>query len=202
MYKSKEIRWFSNHEEKQITNWFDSKGMSFEKVNSRTDFYLPLKRKNDIGIKLREGNIEVKHRIPKPELHNLSKHAVGYIEDWIKWSFAAADNDRLSNLIIHEKAHDWFEVYKERMGVKLTHDLNGNTILVKIGQRVDYACQIEYTRLMIGEIEYFTFGMEWFGEVHIQPDKSLISAILGNTQLPLNESKGYAQFLAELTKVK
>lgn len=60
MYKSKEIRWFKDSSNRGVLDWFAGHGQTFENTGHGTDSYLPL-QKDDITVKLRKGNIEIKH---------------------------------------------------------------------------------------------------------------------------------------------
>ncbi|MCM8571066.1 hypothetical protein NE848_16835 [Gramella jeungdoensis] len=195
MFNSKEIRWFGKKEDKEISSWFAGRGITFENTEPRTDFYLPLPGKKDIGIKLREGNIEIKHLLAKPEKGKLSAKAHGYFERYTKWSFSTEKDDVLSHKIIQAKEYDWLEVQKERMGCKLMEGSNGIKHLVKIEDQIPYGCQLEYTRIKLNNTTWYTFGLEWFGEKEIEVGPELVEKILGNSTLNGKNSMGYAEFL-------
>jgi hypothetical protein len=195
MFNSKEIRWFSQDENEQISKWFRSKELFFAATVPRRDFYLPLPNKEDIGIKLREGKIEVKYRINKPKLGKLTDDTEGFYENWEKWSFGVKEGNQLSKKIIQEKKYDWIEIYKERIGLKITKNENGKIELLNIKEFISYGCQVEYTRILVKDQEWFTFGLEWFGKKYIDLDPSLIEEILGNAILKKEESMGYGRFL-------
>ena len=200
MYSSKEIRWFIPKRCEHIEKWFSAKNLNFTKINARTDFYLYLPDKTDLSIKLREGNIEFKLRRKKYELSSLASSAKGYFEDWVRWGFKVVQDDKLSNEIIQERKYNWIEVLKERMGVKVTHDSNKNLSIVGIDERVPYGCQIEYTRLIINNEEWFTFGTEWFGDSVLELESKFTDEIIGNTLLESKDSMGYNEFLNKITK--
>jgi len=195
MFKSKEIRWFSQTEEKQITQWFNDHGLDFATTDARTDFYLPLPEKKDMGVKLREGNIEAKCRTSIPKIGKLTDHAEGYFEEWVKWSFNVNKDDPLSESIIKEKKYSWIEVYKERVGRKLTKDEKGKTKWLSIKDRIPFGCQVEYTRILIKGQQWFTFGLEWFGNEYLEFDLKIAIEILGVSSLKKEKSMGYAEFL-------
>ena len=194
MYKSKEIRWFKDSSDGAIIDWFASKGQTFETTEARTDFYLQL-GKDDVTVKLREGNVEIKHRIGDAENGKLTPNAEGVFENWIKWSFNADKTDKLSQTIVSSNAYDWIETIKTRIGVKVTEDTNGDLQILPIKSFVDYGCQIEYTLLQIKEKSFYTFALEWFGEKDLHLPKKLVQEILSPTQLNFEDSKGYGEFI-------
>lgn len=196
MYRSKEIRWFTKEKQPDIIEWFSSQGLSFDRVSPRTDFYLPLPDKEDINVKLREGNIEIKHLIGEKEKGKLSSHALGYFEDWVKWSFNAASNDPLSKAIIHEKKYNWIAVHKVRMGMKIIAGADGLCQLVPMDQFPSFGCQVEYTRINVHRETWFSFGLEWFGEKSLDLDPTLIQEIIGESQLDVMDNMGYPEFLS------
>ena len=198
MYSSKEIRWFTPNKSEQIEKWFADKRQTFETTKPRTDFYLPIPNKDDISFKLREGNIEMKLRQNKSDLVSLSVNTHGYYENWVRWSFNVCQSDQLSKSIIQERKYTWIEVYKERMGVKLTEDSNKSLSIIDISERVPYGCQIEYTRLVIDGKEWFTFATEWFGDKFLELDSKLLDEITGITNLDAKYSMGYNEFLNKL----
>ncbi len=194
MYKSKEIRWFHEEPKKGILNWFAEKGKAFENTDSRTDFYLPVKNEKGIGIKLREGNIEVKHRISEPKQEKLSQRAEGFFERYLKWSFDSSQEDSLSREIIKQQKYNWVEVKKERMGFKLK-EKNGEPEIVDMETYLEYGCQLEYTRISIQRNTWYSFALEWFGEKEIIVLPEFWKEILGNEKLKKENSMGYADFI-------
>lgn len=204
MYKSKEIRWFFKENNETITKWFSDKEKLLSKTKPRIDFYLPLPGKEDLSVKLREGNVEIKQRHGEPMLHHLTKNATGYLEDWVKWSFNVEDKDNVEGKdkeasgIIKDKNTNWIEVYKERIGIKLTKNPDGTENIVDIIERVPFGCQVEYTRILIDKKEWFTFGLEWFGDTHLDPEKEFIEWIIGETKLEEKDSLGYNEFINRL----
>ena len=195
MYKSKEIRWFDKEENKIITKWFSDLGIKFSNINPRTDFYLQIPDRVDMSIKLREGNVEVKQRSGQPELFELTNSAKGYLENWVKWSFDVEANDSEATSIIKEKRYNWIEVYKERLGVKMTLKQDDSLKIHNIKEILPAGCQVEYTKLKIKNKEWFTFAVEWFGDSFFELNKLHLDAILGETAVRENNSFGYNEFL-------
>jgi hypothetical protein len=201
MYNSKEIRWFSETLQPDIVNWFRKHHLRFDQHgNKRTDFYLPFQSK-EIGIKLREKNIEVKQKLNRSAASKFGLNSSGYYEDWTKWSFTTDKNDMLSSLIEKEE-YTWHKIIKDRIGIKLsTFELKSNDkilndlYLFSLKEEIPYGCQIEYTKIVIDDNTWFTFGVEWFGEAFIKLSEETIQEILGNTILKPDDSYGYPEFL-------
>ncbi|MBP6237491.1 MAG: hypothetical protein KA536_15185 [Saprospiraceae bacterium] len=194
MYKSKEIRWFKDSSDQAILDWFASGEQTFNDTESRTDYYLPLD-KDDISVKLREGNIEIKHRIGETTKGKLTEATGGVFEHWIKWSFNADKADKLSQIIVSSNPHGWTETIKTRIGVKVTEDTDGVFQVLPIKSFVDFGCQIEYTQLQINGKTSYTFAFEWFGEKELKLPDYLLAEILSHSQLKIEDSMGYGKYI-------
>ncbi len=194
MFKSREIRWFKVTEDQQITKWFEQHGETFQGTKPRTDFYLPLDKK-DVSLKLREGKIEIKHRVGKLDEGQLTPTTKGIFENWIKWSFNADEADKLTKDIIHNKKYDWVEITKTRIGVKVAEDPTGILEIHPIKAFIDNGCQIEYTLLEMHGKTFYSFALEWFGNQELSLPQNFINEILGSTQFTIEDSMGYGEFI-------
>lgn len=194
MYKSKEIRWFSQKQNEEILDWFGEKGLLFEDSNARTDFYMPLPAKKDIGIKLREGNVEIKQRKAQPEEVSFGKTCSGFMEDYEKWSFYTSEKDPLSRAIIDQRKYNWIAVEKFRLGFNIIAE-NGDLKIIDLETKPTSGCQVEYTKLQILGSIFYTFGFEWFGNEFINLPEQLFLEIVGKSHLKIHDSMGYAEFL-------
>ncbi len=191
MYTTKEIRWFFKTKNTQIQNWFKSHESNSSAI--REDQYLQLNNE-DIGIKLRDGIIEVKHRTGARSKGCLITNVWGCFEYWTKWGFEAKSSDPICAQIKLEDYDSWVTVKKERYALQLT-EINGKTKLFSISQALDHGCQIEYTKLKFKNETWYTFGLEWFGDTHMELQESFLSKILGNTRLSIQESMSYPAFI-------
>ncbi len=198
MYKTKEIRWFFKKQNRSIETWFETLG--FDSFEKREDFYLCL-GKDDVGVKLRDGNIEIKHLIGTRARGCLEAKAWGYFEDWIKWSFVAELGHEIVSNITNGKCKRWLSVIKERQSAQLTME-NGAISIKPYHANLRFGCQIEYSNIHLKGENWYTFGLEWFGNRGLDLDASLIHAILGPTKLKINQSMGYPAFLSQLKNDK
>ena len=198
MYKSKEIRWFTQGENKAISKWFAEQGLSFNTIIARKDYYLVAHDYDDVVTKLREGRIEIKYRVGTPTINHLTPNSEGYFEEFVKWSFKLDEKDGLSEEIVNKYATEWVEVYKERMGKKLAKGNNGTIEIHDITKMIGSGCQIEYARIKVKDKVRYSFNLEWFGNEFLNLDSSFISEIFGDSVLKLEDSMGYGSFLKVL----
>ncbi|QLG46557.1 hypothetical protein [Costertonia aggregata] len=194
MHKTKEIRWFFRTENKKIKAWFESQ--PFDTHEDRTDHYLELTNK-EVGVKTREGKIEVKQRIGTRAKGCLNPNIWGCYDNFIKWSFEVSENDNQFNKIMNFGEPKWCAVKKARNLAQLTQE-NGITVVKPMSINLANGCQIEYTSLSVENEIWHTCGLEWFGNECLHLDDAIITDIFGTTKLKMNQSKGYAAFLANL----
>lgn len=194
MYKSREIRWFKPEPDKKILEWFDRKDMNLDNSENRTDHYLILTGKEDLNIKLRQGNIEVKQRMTKPEKGELIAGAVGWFETWEKWSFGIIPDDPYTDEILNNSRNQWLAIHKNRMALKLALK-DSRLVMLPASEQVVSGCQIEYTRINTRGLIHYSFNLEWFGEKHIEPAAELLMDILGDSRMRLSDSMSYAGLL-------
>lgn len=193
MHRTKEIRWFFRPDNTVIKNWFDRQECTL--AETRTDFYLQLNNA-DIGAKIREGKIELKHRIGTRARGCLSPSIWGHYDTFIKWSFDGKEDDPLLTKILNGDYEYWIPCEKRRMIVQLTEE-DSETVVKPISAHVGVGCQVEYTRLKINGEIWHTVGLEWFGNKCLTLNPAIISSIFGNTKLQITQSKGYAAFLTK-----
>lgn len=167
MQSSYEMRWFCEAIPDAVAQWFESKGLHFSVAHDhRVDHYLPLPAKKAIGVKLREGNVEFKHLIQSTGRRNFANgHITGRIQHWKKWSFELSSADALSKAIIDENKYDWLPIQKERLGWKYKFTKSGREQgEIDIKEFTQEGCQVEYTRLVVHNKMWYTFGLESFSE--------------------------------------
>ncbi len=199
MYKSKEIRWFFGEENEHLIRWFNDQGLDFDNVQSRFDYYHLESLKADLGIKLREGRVEIKQRYEGPQPGQLSKYCEGFYEVWIKWSFEIEEQDREQHEILNSGQNDhWLKVEKQRLGIKLGLNEKNERKIFSISDILKQGCQLEYTKIQIEDKSWYTFGLEWFGTPWLELEPQIFDGILGSYSLGLEHSKSYPQFLMEI----
>ena len=84
------------------------------------------------------------------------------------------------------------------MGKKLAKGPDGVMAILDIKDMIPFGCQVEYTRIIIEGKEWFTFGLEWFGDTYLAPGAEMLYQLLGHSQLKAFDSEGYNSFLNKL----
>lgn len=191
MNRTKEMRWFFKRDREQIRNWFGS--LAFVSTETRTDFYLKLDNE-DIGVKLRDGNIEIKQRIGPRGSDYINSNIWGYCDSFDKWSFDCEQDTPLISSIIGQEHKEWIAVEKRRQAAILV-EVDGKIIARPLEEGVAIGCQIEFSEILIENEKWYTFAFEWFGETYLALDADSIVSIVGNTKLNIRLSRSYPNFL-------
>lgn len=212
-----EVRWFFEEPNPALEAWFGRKGPGFNETTSRKDYYLPLSANKGLGIKLREGNIEIKKLIRQQRKKAFVPNMVeGKIQHWVKSSFTLDEKDQLSKQIIQDKKYEWIELKKERMGFQYHFTNRGKLVGNKtLHEEIPEGCQVEYTRITIHNTPLYTFGLEAFSSVGREKQnlnagmKEWINSMIdigafGKNknpliQLPAELSIGYPEFLEKIS---
>src|SRR5262245_61055024 len=99
---SREVRWFfegSVSEHGTLKDWFETTAPVSKvgavgppawkgRLDGTPDVYLLVPDTDDIGIKWREGELQIKGRISNAGLAAFSGGHQGAVEHWTKWSYA------------------------------------------------------------------------------------------------------------------
>ncbi len=155
-FKSSEIRWFSKKKE-PVWNVYEQLPKEGEgnREPDRTDYYLKSGTINT-GIKIREGNHELKVKCGDDE-----KLDHGVMEHWIKWS--TSEDVNILNTVDDEFLGDWIAIKKKRFkkSYKISHQEKLEPIVdIFVGE----GCGAEFTVIYLPsmDITLYTFGMEAF----------------------------------------
>jgi hypothetical protein len=202
MYLTLEVRWFyPGPLPGQIVAWLDKLGRLPAGQPPRKDHYLRLAAHPTLGIKLREGNIEVKMRLGEPRKVQPGPRAAGRLALWRKWSFPlAADTAPLERLLVPGPA--WLSVTKERRLQRYRLGGSLEPVPVPLGTPAELGCEFELSGVQAGGETWWSACFEAFG-----PESGLERALLAVASpvlgpgwpLPLEveHSLGYPAWLAE-----
>ncbi len=173
-----EVRWFFNHPVAMTTLL---KIFPHQMQPERHDFYL-LHTGNHLGIKWREGNVEIKQRQEESQPYrkdNLS----GQLEFWKKWSFALKEEKALQAFLNPGHQQHWMKMEKQRTLLLFVYDLQERkTSPVSPDSEVEAQCELEVTRIVINEKAFYTIGLEASG-----PTERLKEILDGTIEYVLNK---------------
>jgi hypothetical protein len=165
MFSTVETRWFGEGPlPRHVRDWFRSEGRCPEPQPIRTDYYLRLPGNQSLGIKMREGRIELKQCLQVFGATDFRASITGVIEGWNKWSFGLGEAD--ANVTRLQGAHEsWLGVVKERW--LCTYTLNGDNEIVDVPADPQplSGCNLELSRVKVeSPVEaWWTVGLEAFG---------------------------------------
>jgi hypothetical protein len=182
-YHSAETRWFLPGFDQwdQFFNWYTLQGQLklveeiedyvqqpkaapfVKEERQRIDEYLFLPDCDKVGVKQRQGRLEVKALAMGPRPFTLDKVA-GRMDQWVKWSFKPSEAiDKSLETDLHQSG-PWLKVDKKRYTQKYSFD-SESLIAVSPDAWPNAGCNIELTRLHVdSRIDtWMTFGFEAFG---------------------------------------
>jgi hypothetical protein len=183
---SAEIRWFFQGTlSDEILNWFSPPEQERNLESEREDQYLLLPECDTVGVKLREGKLEVKALISGPSRFTLG-NIVGRTDQWIKWSFDNKGLQALKDDLL--ESGKWKEVQKERILRKFSTD-SGVVREVSPKQKPFpvSGCNVELTSIKVNAGQkWFSLGFEAFGPAAINErlEKVVRSFFEGNGDMP------------------
>ncbi|GEM_PF-5008043 len=160
-YPSAEIRWFFKGQPKRdLQSWFRQ---SWTEVGTgeRTDYYL-LGTGETLNIKLREGRVEAKQRLWAEPEFVMRGSIAGQREGWVKWSFDLSEAGQDVQLASRH-AEAWLPVHKRRWMRTFIPEHNEITE-TDAGSYPAAGCNAELTFVKAGEEDWYTLGLESFGE--------------------------------------
>jgi len=198
-----EARWFCPGAiPEQVREWFARGDSAPIHEPSRVDYYLRLQRSHGLGIKLRQGSIEIKHRLHQYGNISFHRHATGVIEHWRKWSLPlAADGEGVAKMLVPQSS--WIAVRKVRMLRAYRCDAGGQIIAAQ-GEYADQGCHLELTSVQARNRVWWTLAFEAYGAESSLRDSlaSTMQYILKREGAPCRldarDSFGYARWLALL----
>ena len=144
MFHSAESRWFfEGPVPVAVRDWFAAGGAG-EPEPARTDDYLLLPGCATTGVKLREGNLEIKAMTCTSEPVAYAGGVRGYQDGWVKWSCSAGDAEALRRTL-GASGDRWAAVTKSRRLRLFSMDSGAPVELDDRSPRVTRGCQAELT---------------------------------------------------------
>lgn len=199
MFQTIEIRWFCEGTiPPQVLEWFRRGEQNSEEQPHRTDYYFHPTEGDSLGIKLREGRIEIKQRHRQNGAVHLYEGVAGTVEHWRKWSFELVrTHHSLSNIVVPDVS--WIGVKKKRRLRRYRLADDGKIVAVATSERPGQECALELTQINVEGREWWTVGFETFGSKAAVQEKLLLVAqqvfAVAPPTLAAKDSYGYPKWL-------
>ena len=167
MYLTLEVRWFyPGPRPGRIVEALQARSCLPARLPVRQDHYLLLGGEPALGIKLREGNVEVKRRLEAPRQVEVGPGAVGWVARWRKWRFPLAQGDApgavpLGQLLVPASA--WIAVEKERRLQRYRLGGDSQAVSVPLEAPAETGCEFELSRVWARGEEWWSVCFEAFG---------------------------------------
>jgi hypothetical protein len=205
MFPTMEVRWFYlGQVSPEARTWFWHGAGQVEQYPRREDTYLRLAHTDALGIKLREGRIEVKQRVQRHGSVRFNSAVTGIVEHWRKWSFQLAEAYRGLSTIAFP-ASSWITVRKSRS--LRTYRLTGEKEVVPVSRPGSLAqgCEVELTRVQVAGQDWWTLAFEAFGDEPLLNEQLVLVArhkLATDRSLSLStaQSCGYPGWLASIAR--
>ncbi len=192
MYDTAELRWF--HEGRApagVVAWFSAGGREPTVQPVRVDHYLHLVDSQHLGVKVREGRLEVKHRRGNSHAVHLGPCVSGLIEQWRKWSIPLAANpDAVPPR--RRATVSWIEVVKERALCRYWLAGDRRIVATSTDWYPDEGCDVELTVLRVRGRAWWTLALEAYG-----PCDSVCENLLSVAELIFDASEPPALHAAD-----
>jgi len=205
MYPTVEVRWFQKGKiPPPVLEAYRRAAPFDEDQPPRVDRYLRLPRRDDIGIKLREGLVEVKHRTLPFGTARFHDRAEGFVEGWMKWTFELANLPRYLKEAEHW-ATWWVGVRKHRQLRKYRVLDDRRVAAVPLGEMCERGCEWELSEVQIEGIPeiWWSLSFEAFGLEEVSKE-AFVSVVkksgFQGLEMPfrLEDSFGYPEWLGDV----
>lgn len=164
MFATVEVRWFyEGRVPVEVREWFQRGVYGPDEQPRRVDHYLRLGDTDSLGIKLREGRIEIKQRHHPHGIVHFHERAAGLVEGWRKWSLPLAEvGEGLAHALVPASA--WIAVQKERSLRICRIGSDGLLIPVPGVAYPGQGCGVELTAVEVGGAVWWSLAFEAFGD--------------------------------------
>ena len=159
-----EIRWFHvGMIPAQTMEWFQHGSQHADVQPSREHQYLALPACDALGIKLRQGRVEIKQGYQHFDDLRVRGRIAGRPRFWRKWGFVLDPSDEaLSGIPLQSPW--WIPVRKERMVRIYRTTGDGMVWAVPVGEYPVRGCHLELTQVHVKGNQWWTLGFEAFGD--------------------------------------
>jgi hypothetical protein len=165
-----ELRWFFRGvAPAPVQKWYSDKlpGDRPQKEKVRQDLYFIVRDREDLGLKLSRGKLELKHRQEVQPFSLTQPRVAGITEFWIKeeWRYAKEFLKDVDLAFGKANLSGWrAEVHKNRSMRKYVVDARGNVDDLVKGEPAERLLKVELTNLTKHDRPWWTLCIEISGE--------------------------------------
>lgn len=157
MYSTAEVRWFTRGPlPEPVVAWFEAVAGA-PAWGERTDCYVRPACRDGLGVKWREGTLEVKRRLEIVGEERLHEGVVGCVERWRKWTLPL-----VQAASVEEPAGDWVDVHKRRR-IRDWTVAGAQVRRVPDEAYVAQGCSLELGQVEVGGRVWWSVCLEAFG---------------------------------------
>lgn len=202
MVTTAELRWFCRGPlPGAVENWFQqSCPGEVEPPEERTDHYLAIPDCEYLGIKLRQGQLEIKWREAKLGVLQ-SGELAGQSEKWRKWSCQSVPDTLPEADLVTGR---WISVAKSRSQRRYQVFPNQSLTAVPVAQSLHQGCSVELAKLSVAATAWWSLAFEAFGEEAdlvnvLQIVAHHVLQTYSGLKLQVQDSYAYPQWLSLIT---
>lgn len=197
MLTSAELRWFKHGALPEgIAQWFQQ----YEGVappEEREDLYLYVPENDYMGIKLRQGRLEIKWRKAQLGILRFGDAVEGNAEKWGKW---LCEDPTQESFQLQDVVSTWVSVKKRRFQRRYQF-ADALIKVVGVNESITQGCNVELTQLRINDNEWWSIAFEAFGKEErlMNNLKSVASEVFQNyrdLELLAKDSYAYPSWLS------
>jgi hypothetical protein len=163
MFLTAEIRWFFLGTcPTAVIGWFKQLPGSYTIQSPRTDMYLNIPDTENLGIKLREGGLDIKQCHEPGIEYSFTDYVSGYLEQWSKWRFPLSELHSPLQLLTGEPSC-WIPVNKKRRLYVYTVSSDNTVMPASNDPLPACGCGLELTNITCNDTQWWSIGFEAFG---------------------------------------
>ncbi len=203
MLTTYELRWFYPGKiPEQIQHWFEDNCLikPIQPSETRDDIYLYSPECKFLGIKLRQGRLEVKWRKAELGLINFGEFVEGKAEKWGKWLCCDPTEESFQpQQVLNNPV--WVSVQKSRYSQHYQVSPEFSPRSVTANENIGNGCSVELTQLVVRENAWWSLAFEAFGDdARLMENLQLTASWVFNTyrgsKLLAVDSYAYPSWLA------
>ena len=201
MLTTYEVRWFySGNIPENIESWFKQNCFlaSTKSSSEREDVYLYTPECDYLGVKLRQGGLEVKWCNPEKDTVHFGSLVEGNVEKWKKWRCSDFSGESFQFSQIADNPL-WVKVKKVRYSQLYT-------VVLKLPKAVstdidiDNGCSLELTNVEVNGNQWWSISLEAFGKncnlkENLYATAALVFETYNGFPLQATNSHGYPSLL-------